>query len=164
MAREALKTSPNTIFRDRFYWGSMTVADVNRDGKPDLIVASGAPSSNGSVASPDLTVFTGNGDCTFKQGASYAEAKEIVGMVAADFRRTGTPDLVEQTVSAAASANQAAYQSAMTIRAGNGDGTFQTPRPLRRRCFLSLVVRNGSGRLEPGRIAGCGLHWPVPPR
>jgi uncharacterized protein (TIGR03437 family) len=109
--------------------GSMTVADVNRDGKPDLIVASAIAPKGASVTAPTLTVFTGNGDGTFKQGASYNEAGQVTAMVAADFRGTGTPDLLEELLTTAVTVAKVSetVTFAMTVRAGNGDGTFQDP-------------------------------------
>jgi hypothetical protein len=46
---------------DSYYW--VAIADVNGDGKPDLIVANQDTSSQGSV----LEVFLGNGDGTFQR-------------------------------------------------------------------------------------------------
>jgi uncharacterized protein (TIGR03437 family) len=112
--------------------GSMTVAEVNRDGIPDLIVASGTIGKTGpTVLSPTLTVYLGNGDCTFKQGASLNETTGIGGLVAADFRGTGTPDLLEEQLTAnSPGKGMVDIESTMAIRAGNGDGTFQSPVPI----------------------------------
>ncbi len=106
--------------------GSLAVADLNRDGKPDLIVAAGFLSADGTSESTVLTVFIGNGDCTFKAGFSTNESGSSAGMAVADFLGTGTPDLVEEHVQPGDSGLPIGGIT-MTIRAGNGDGTFQNP-------------------------------------
>ena len=78
--------------------GSLAVADLNRDGKPDLIVAAGTVSEDGISESTVLTVFIGNGDCTFKAGFSANENGSTAEMAVVDFLGTGTPDLVEEHV------------------------------------------------------------------
>ena len=77
--------------------GRMLVADVNHDGKPDLIAASAnGPDPNELIAY--LTVLTGNGDGSFKQLPSITESTEVYGLAAADFRGTGLVDLVEEYI------------------------------------------------------------------
>ena len=79
--------------------GSVAVADVNRDGIPDLIVAggNGTSSSSSLSLSTALQVFLGNGDCTFKAGFSANESgASTPGMALADFHGTGILDLIEE--------------------------------------------------------------------
>jgi VCBS repeat protein/HYDIN/CFA65/VesB family protein len=86
----------------------VTVADVNGDGDPDLIVA-----SNTYYGPYNLLVFPGNGDGTFKNPlfgpSDYFSSRPVVG----DFNHDGTPDVVVAT------------SSGIAFLAGNGDGTFQ---------------------------------------
>ena len=90
---------------------AVVVADVNLDGKPDLVVASGGqdpvPSSVG--------VLLGNGDGTFQPTVSYDFGPiGIVSLAVADLNLDGKPDLI---VSSA--------QGPLGVLLGNGDGTFQ---------------------------------------
>ena len=108
--------------------GSVAVGDVNRDGYPDLIV------NGASSTSTTLTVFLGNGDCTFTRSSfSATESGETGAMALADFLGTGTPDLVEERVQGGFAfpvGTSSVANLSMTIRAGNGDGTFQAPVPI----------------------------------
>src|ERR1022692_3664068 len=76
--------------------GFTVVADVNRDGIPDVIVA-GLNSAQGDSQNVEstLTVFTGGGDGRLRQTFSATEPGLMLGLLAADFRGTGTPDLIE---------------------------------------------------------------------
>ena len=111
--------------------GSITVADVNRDGILDLVVAAGTATSGGGVSeSVTLQVFLGNGDCTFRAGFSANESGAVTpGLALADLHGTGTLDLIEEHVIPARLALPISNIS-VTLRVGNGDGTFQNPVPL----------------------------------
>jgi len=102
----------------------VAVADVNGDGKLDLIVpnqlACGTcPSSNGSVG-----VLLGNGDGTFQTAVPYSSGGNDEGMVlgslaVADLNGDGKPDIVM--------VNQGnGNEGSVGVLLGNGDGTFQT--------------------------------------
>jgi uncharacterized protein (TIGR03437 family) len=115
--------------------GCITIADVNNDGKPDLIASTLAPSGaeaiRGTGASASFTVFTGNGDGTFTQSFNEAATNPtFFGMIAGNFRGTKTVDLIEQKIPFEIGNGLAAQSVFMTLRAGNGDGTFQQPVPL----------------------------------
>jgi hypothetical protein len=76
----------------------LAVADFNGDGKPDLAMGG--------------YVFLGNGDGTFRMGATLSEnTQSTVG----DFNGDGKPDIA-----------QVGFEG-VSISTGNGDGTFNAP-------------------------------------
>ena len=101
---------------------SVAVADVNGDGKPDLVLANVCASSNctnGGV----VGVLLGNGDGTFQAAISYSSGGHDAYSVAVeDVNGDGKPDLLV--------ANYCADSNCLTdgsvaVLLGNGDGTFQ---------------------------------------
>ena len=108
--------------------GNMIVADVNRDGKPDLVIASATGVTVNNLQA-NITTYLGNGDFTFRQSASEFESNGIGELVAGNFRGTGTIDLLEELITLSSS-DLAVSSIRMTMRAGNGDGTFQSPSPI----------------------------------
>lgn len=86
--------------------GSVAVADLNGDGKPDLVVA--------SLAGP-LAVLLGNGDGTFEPAVSVDGGESSV--VVADLNGDGKPDLV--------ATNLGNLVGTVDVLLGNGDGSFQ---------------------------------------
>jgi len=91
---------------------SSVVADINRDGRLDILSAC----TNGTVA-----VLLGKGDGTFVNGTSSALPYDsYANLQIADLNGDGKLDLA--TVTADNSGNQT-----LNIALGNGDGTFQTP-------------------------------------
>jgi len=96
---------------------SVTVADVNRDGIPDLVVTGG--------------VLLGNGDGTFQPLMVFNSGGNFGGRLAvADVNGDGRPDIV-----------LANSGTTVGVLLGNGDGTFQT------------AISYGSGGDAPGSIA-----------
>lgn len=77
---------PAVAYHSGGYDFSLAVADVNGDGKPDLLVAD----YNGSVE-----VLLGNGDGTFQSASAYSSGGSAPWSVAvADLNGDGRPDLV----------------------------------------------------------------------
>ncbi|MGP0017794.1 MAG: Ig-like domain repeat protein [Candidatus Sulfotelmatobacter sp.] len=122
---------------------SIAVADVNGDGKPDLVVANGG----GSVG-----VLLGNGDGTFQPAVSYNSGGAFPDSVAvADVNGDGKLDVVVANY----------YNSAGTpigVLLGNGDGTFQPVvsyggAGLQRVTSLAVVDVNGDGK--PDVVMAC---------
>jgi hypothetical protein len=85
--------------------GSVSIADLNGDGRPDLIVAAG-----GYVA-----VLLGNGDGTFGPAAEYPVDSGAIEAEVGDFNQDGKLDVAVLT-----------YKPNLDILLGNGDGTLQT--------------------------------------
>jgi hypothetical protein len=88
----------------------LAVADLNADGKLDLVAASNTTSK--------ATVLLGNGDGTFQAAVPYGTGTEPVGITIADFNGDNKPDL--------ATANLGGFSNtSISILIGNGNGTFQ---------------------------------------
>ncbi len=88
------------------YPDSVAAADVNGDGKPDLISAN---SNDGT-----LTVLTNNGNGGFGLNATLAVGLAPASVIAADVNGDGKPDLI--------SAN--ANDGTLTVLTNNGHGLF----------------------------------------
>jgi hypothetical protein len=100
---------------------SVAVADVNLDGKSDVLVANAcfgiSNCTTGSVA-----VLLGNGDGTFQQAVIYNDGGLFPrDVVVADVNGDGKPDMV------VASLYPFSFEAdSVGVRLGNGDGTFQS--------------------------------------
>jgi FG-GAP-like repeat len=107
---------------------SLAVADVNGDGKPDLLVANNcadaACATGGSVS-----VLLGNGDGTFQTAVPYGSGGYgAVSVAVADVNGDGKPDLV--VVNSCANINGSCAENnsgdgSVGVLLGHGDGTFQ---------------------------------------
>ena len=92
---------------------NVVMADVNRDGVPDMVVCN----TNG------YSVFLGNGDGTFNLNNTYTPAGTGANFCAvADLNGDGNPDIVA-TTNYDANSNG----GGVDVLLGNGDGTFQDP-------------------------------------
>jgi hypothetical protein len=87
--------------------GSIAVADVNGDGKPDLIVAN--HTQHGAIG-----VLLGNGNGTFQAQQTFAAGGDANAVVASDLNGDGRPDLVVAN----------GYDNNVGVFLGNGNGTF----------------------------------------
>jgi hypothetical protein len=89
--------------------GGAAFADLNKDGKLDLVVA--------DTLAGQVLIFLGNGNGTFQTPTNLTAGKYPGSLLIADFNEDGKPDLV---VSNEVSANA-------EIWLGNGNGTFNSP-------------------------------------
>jgi FG-GAP-like repeat len=107
---------------------SVAVADVNRDGKPDMIVANACgSSSNCNVVGFEGTVsmLLGNGDGTFQPAITFASGGETpVSVAVADVNDDGQADIIVAN-QCASGTNCKSGSGSVGIMLGNGDGTFQ---------------------------------------
>ncbi|MFZ0806972.1 MAG: Ig-like domain repeat protein [Candidatus Sulfotelmatobacter sp.] len=131
---------PPTFYASGPSWpGSIAVADLNGDGKLDVVVgdACGAPSCpNGN----DVAVLLGKGDGTFQSTVMYntgsdgtTTAQALVG----DLNGDGKPDLLVLH-----GFNINTRVSSISVLFGNGDGTFQPP-----------IVSQSGGTSTPSMLA-----------
>ena len=139
-----------------YYSRFVTVADLNADGKPDLIVISQCNNYNncdlGSVG-----VLLGNGDGTFQTASSYSAGEQSAySAAAADVNGDGKLDVIV--------ADQCDYSSdcgngVVAVLLGNGDGTLQTPSTYNSGGIIlsSVLVKDVNGDGKPDILAtnGC---------
>ena len=85
---------------------NVAAADVNGDGKPDLITA--------NYSSDNVGVLLGHGDGTFASQSAFAAGPGPQSVVAADVNGDGKPDLITANYSS----------DNVGVLLGHGDGTF----------------------------------------
>jgi hypothetical protein len=101
---------------------SVAIADVNGDGKPDLVVANYCVPGNCPNAT--VAVLLGNGDGTFQAAVTYDSGGYAQTSVAvADVNGDGKPDLV---VSNQCTDSNCRSEGVVGVLLGNGDGTFRS--------------------------------------
>ena len=110
---------------------SVSVADLNGDGRLDLAVANAGGSSVGGVVSYTISVLLGRGDGTFQAAVNYPVAPAPMGIASGDFNGDGKLDLVVASNGGGAG-----------VLIGNGDGTFQAP--------VSYPAGDGPGSVAVG--------------
>lgn len=116
--------------------GSLAIADLNGDGKPDLVVAN-------YVASSTVSVLLGIGDGTFGVKSDYVTADLPISAAIGDLNADGKLDL------AVASPGYDGYSGGVSVLLGNGDGTFRPKSvvgPLA--SSVAIVDLNRDGKLD----------------
>lgn len=100
------------------YAESVAVADVNGDGKTDLVVANECADNS---CTSSLGVLLGNGDGTFQAAVSYSSGAQYASFVAvSDVNGDGKLDLV------VTNGCVNCVSGTVGVLLGNGNGTFQT--------------------------------------
>jgi hypothetical protein len=111
---------------------SVTVADVNGDGHPDLITVN-------EIQYGCACVFLGNGDGTFQSAVNFGVGHDPDSVAVADVNGDGRPDLVVANYSS----------NTASVLLGNGDGTFKAAQNFavgNNPFFVAMADVNGDGR------------------
>jgi len=108
----------------------LLAADVNGDGKLDIVVAGSClylnlTGTGDSENNAGVTVLLGDGNGNFKIKFDTTEPNYVTDATLAGVLETGRLDLVEATISFSSAAT--APSGAVQIRPNNGDGTFGSP-------------------------------------
>jgi hypothetical protein len=133
---------------------SIAVADLNGDGKLDVVV------SNSSVSNT-IGVLLGNGDGTFQRVVTYNSGGGSPWTLAiADVNRDGKPDIL---VANSSSCSECTDQGLVGVLLGNGDGTFRPAVTYSSGGYnyfnpasLAVADLNGDGILDVAVTNGCG--------
>ena len=117
----------------------VAVADLNGDGKPDLVV------TNTASGQSSISVLLGNGDGTFQSQQMLDVGNLFTSVAVADVNGDGKPDLIVGVELGSGPTG------AIAVLLGNGNGTFQAPQTSAagiRPGSLVLADVNGDGRLD----------------
>jgi len=141
---------------------SVAVADVNGDGKPDLIVPNICVSS-GSCSNGTVAVLLGNGDGTFRTAVSYSSGGYYPSSVAvADVNGDGKPDLLVANQCASSCGGSSPGVGSVGVLLGNGDGTFQPVATYNTAGYfgkaLAVADVNGDGKPDLLVTIQCGTN------
>jgi hypothetical protein len=114
---------------------SIAVADVNQDGKLDVVIANCDSTANACFQLPTknglVGVLSGNGDGTFQTAVVYdSGGLAAVSIAVADVNRDSRLDVVVANF----------FSNRLGVLLGNGDGTFQA------------AVTYGSGGVRPTSV------------
>jgi len=116
------------------------LADVNRDGRPDLITTL----QSGTYPNFTITAYLNlnNGDGTFKPATTLQLGVNSTNILVADMNGDGKPDLILE-------GTDSTNTTDIAISLGNGDGTFAKP-------LLTALLDTVSNGLAVGDFNGDG--------
>jgi hypothetical protein len=148
----------------------VVVADVNNDGKPDVITSTGSGNTNAS----SIAVFLGNGDGSLQLRKNYMTGSDATSLVAADLNGDGKVDIAvsdynDNAVSVLLGIGDGTFPSHVDYGAGNGPdgivaGNFNSDKKLDLVVANSLgntasaLIGNGDGTFQARHDYTCGTY------
>lgn len=123
---------------------SLAAADLNHDGKVDLVVTSS------DIVTGQMSVLLGNGDGSFAAGVSYPSSQDnnsVTAIAISDFNSDGKLDVLAVN----------SGSDNLSIWLGKGDGTFSGVRDYSSgfKPMLALIADfNGDGRPDVASVGG----------
>jgi hypothetical protein len=138
----------------------LQAADLNGDGKLDLVVAdTGIEASTGSrVQAGEVKVYLGNGDGTFQTPVAYQPSAEVGAIALADVNNDSILDLI------VAGSGSGGANPVLSVLPGKGDGTFGTAIQTAQGAatgggLLAVADFNGDGNPDVLQGGCCGSVW-----
>jgi len=133
----------------------IVAADLNGDGKLDLVVADAG--ANFGEEGADVKVYLGNGDGTFQSPTTFQPNAQVLSIAVGDLNKDGVPDLV------ISDSGQFYQNFELTTMLGKGDGTFaaavHTASPSGGGGMLAVADFNGDGNPDVAQGGCCGDSW-----
>jgi uncharacterized protein (TIGR03437 family) len=138
---------PAVMYAAYQYPVSIAAADVNGDGKLDLVIA-----SQGANGNDKIVVLPGTGTGTFQAAVMSATSTGVTWASVGDFNGDGRPDLA---------VSHCCFSGTIAAMVGNGDGTFQTELPISQGSYSSSVIADVTADGKPdllftGYLGGSG--------
>jgi hypothetical protein len=149
---------------------SVAVADLNGDGKPDLVVTNQCLVSECDFTSDgEVSVLLGNGDGTFQTAVSYDTGGiDAVSVAIKDVNGDGVPDLIVANQCLQAGSCSMFVEGGVSVLLGNGDGTFKPAVAYDSggRGATSVAIADVNGDGSPDLLVanfGCPTGYCLPP-
>ncbi len=117
----------------------LAIADIDRDGKPDLVAL-----TESTLSESYISIFIGKGDGSFRTGTNFFIGYNSISFAIGDFNGDGNQDL-------AVSNNTNDIGNNVSILLGTGTGFFEVPRNIAVDGLVGLIATddfNGDGNQD----------------